>query len=512
MSLRDSFRRLFSGRRRASVPLPPAPRPIRGRYDAAQDTETLTVHWAASDALDADAAHSLAVRKKLRERMRLELTNNAYARGIIETHANYVIGTGPKLRMQTASPGFNKMVEEDWRRWCLATGFNHKLRLQFVAKIGDGEGLARLVSNPAIDDLVQLDLSLFECDRLTGRYLIPPSESYIDGITFDEYGNPVSYDVLRRHPGAAWQGVWAASDYETVDARFIVHWFKATRPGQHRGVPELAPSLNLFGQARRHRGAVLTAAEVAASITGYFESPASVDADEAAPLSTIPIEQGMVMTTPAGSPFAQVKSEQPSTTHAEFMRQILMEEARPLSMCYSIASCDSSQENFSGGRLNRHTYYANVKVERASAETMAVNPVFAAWFRERSLLYRFKGVGVPIPEENAKHSWDWPAMPEISEEETAKARQTALRCGATRLGSIYAEDGLDFEDELEAMATEYGVTVDEMRRILLYATLVRPTGRERDGEDPESQDADSSSAVSAMNRPPSRANGFHLRT
>jgi capsid protein len=512
MSLRDSFRRLFSGRRRASASSPPALRPIRGRHDAAQDTDTLAVHWQAADACDADAANSLAVRKKLRERMRLELTNNAYARGIVETHANYVIGTGPKLRMQTASPGFNKMVEEDWRRWCLTTGFNHKLRLQFIAKVGDGEGLARLVSNPASNDSVTLDVSLFECDRLTSRYLIPPGENYIDGITFDEYGNPSAYDILRRHPGAAWQGVVAASDYETVDARFIVHWFKATRPGQHRGIPELSPALNLFGQARRHRGAVLTASEVAASITGYFESPASVDADEATPLSTIPIEQGTIMTTPAGSPFTQVKSEQPSTTHAEFMRQILMEEARPLSMCYSIASCDSSQENFSGGRLNRHTYYANVKVERASAETMAVNPVFAAWFRERSLVYRANKIGSPIPEANAKHSWDWPAMPEISEEETAKARQTALATGSTRLGAIYAEDGLDFEDELEAMAAEYGVSVDEMRTILLDANLRKPAATATpDRPEPDTSNGDGEDVAAGSSRF-RRSNGFNLRT
>jgi len=39
------------------------------------------------------------------------------------------------------------------------------------------------------------------------------------------------------------------------------------------------------------------------------------------------------------------------------------------------------------------------------------------------------------------------------------------------LGSIYAEDGLDFEDEVAAMAQEFGLTVDEMKARLLECAL-----------------------------------------
>jgi hypothetical protein len=62
-------------------------------------------------------------------------------------------------------------------------------------------------------------------------------------------------------------------------------------------------------------------------------------------------------------------------------------------------------------------------------------------------------------------------MPQIDDAKTANARKIALGCGSTRLGRVYAEDGLDFEDEVTAMAQEYGVTVDEMRVKLLDANF-----------------------------------------
>jgi capsid protein len=60
---------------------------------------------------------------------------------------------------------------------------------------------------------------------------------------FDEFGNPKEYHLLKAHPGSGMAAVGA--DYEHVPAESMVHWFRAERPGQSRGVPELTPSLPL---------------------------------------------------------------------------------------------------------------------------------------------------------------------------------------------------------------------------------------------------------------------------
>lgn len=485
MSILQSIARAFSRTRGRRVQGAFPGRFVRGRYDAAQTTDTMGLHWANANASDSDACNTLSIRKKLRERMRYELANNSHARGIVSTHANYVIGIGPKLRMQSSSRGFNQMVESDWQRWCKAVGSQHKLRLLFTAKVGDGESIGRLFTNPAVDNDVKLDIALVECDRLTAPVSIVDTDQYVDGITYDEFGNPIFYDILKRHPGASWTGLLRADDFDHVPAESVVHWFRADRPGQHRGIPELTPSLNLFGQGRRFKEAVISAAETAASIAAYLEMGVSPqdDPDEAEPWTSVEIQKGMMMAGPAGATPHQMKAEQPATTYDMFIRSMVSEEARPINMPYNIAACDNKDQNFSGGRLNHHTYFVYVNVERSLAETHVVDRVFAVWFREQSALYRAAGYGQSLP--TPKHSWDWPAMPQIDDLKTAKARQTALSVGNTRLGLIYADDGLDFEDELPLMAAEYGVSVDEMRKRLLDCNLQlkQQTGEDQDGSD-----------------------------
>lgn len=497
MSIFSSIRRAFSSGRVAARPA--LSTPIHARYDAAQTTIDMGNHWANADALDADAANSLAVRQKLRNRSRYEIANNPYAKGMVSTHTNYVIGTGPKLRVQTGTTGMNSMVEAAWNRWCKATGFAAKLRTMYTAKTGDGEGLAKLVSNPAISDVVQLDVVPFECDRLTSPVMFAPSENYIDGITFDEFGQPESYDVLRRHPGAAWAGLAMPQEYDRVKAADVLHWFRRDRPGQHRGIPEIASSLNLFGQARRYREAVIAAAETAADFAAVLQmGPTSDGNDEAIPFTTMPIEKRMLTATPAGATLAQMRSEQPATTYDMFNRNIICEEARSLNMPYNIAACDSSNYSFSGGRLDHLTYYVSVDVERSEAELFILDRVFDVWFREATLANQWTFDASPAP----KHSWDWPAMPQIDQEKTASARKTALGCGATRLGSIYAEDGLDYEDELTAMAFEYGVTVEEMKARLFAVNL------QQNSQPAGTKDTPSDSSGGS---PTAKANGFSTR-
>ncbi|MEA3366566.1 MAG: hypothetical protein U9R68_00465 [Planctomycetota bacterium] len=65
------------------------------RYDAARTTDDNSRHWIHADNLSADAANSPEVRRLLRNRTRYEVANNSYARGIVDTLANDLIGTGP---------------------------------------------------------------------------------------------------------------------------------------------------------------------------------------------------------------------------------------------------------------------------------------------------------------------------------------------------------------------------------------------------------------------------------
>jgi capsid protein len=498
MKLPGIFRRIIGqnepARRPAVQPLPT--RPVNARYDAAQNTTEMQNYWAAADALDADACNSYAVRRTLRNRSRYQIANDGDARGIVSTNTNYNIGTGPTLRMQTGSPGMNAMVEAAWQRWCNAAKFNKKLRTLHKAKCGDGEAFAQIIHNPLIADVVQLDLAPIECDRVTDPMGMMATPRYIDGIQFDEFGNPISYDVLRIHPGS--NTAWPTAQkniYDTIPAQFMVHWFREDRPGQHRAVPEMSSSLNLFGMDRRYSEAVLTAAETAADISAVMEQQwVNNDDDVTAPFSSIPIEKRMLIATPPGAKLSQFKAEQPTANYIDLKQENSRGKARPLNMPNNIARADSSGYSFSGGKLDHKTFFVSIDIERQDAESDVLDPIFAAWFIEARKQYGWTFDAAPPP----KHSWDWPGKPVIDETKAADANGTNLSNGCTTLSRVYAEAGLDFEDEIQLMASDYGVTPEAIRQKLFEKMLGPPNPIAA----PPAKKTDP-----AADNPPARANG-----
>lgn len=462
MGMIAGIRRAFSRRQPVTVDMDTA-RPIRGGYDAASLDGMNTRHWAAADALDADSANSKTVRQRISRRARYEFANNGQGKGVQLTQANYVVGRGPKLRMQTGSPGFNSMIEAEWKRWAKEVKLAKKLRTAVKAKVSDGEPFIIITQNPRMRHRVQLGLRMVECEQVTTPYLGTNEPNKIDGIEFDEYGNVLFYDVLKHHPGnSQWGGM--GQEVERVPARFMLHLFREDRAGQHRGVSEVGSSLNCYAQGRRFREAVLTGAENIANFSVFLKTQLlpSTEADIVRPLSTLPIDKGMLTALPSGYDAFQPKPEQPSATYAEFTREQSGEQARPLNMPNNIARADSSGYSFSGGKLDHLTYFVSVDVEQQDIEEDVLDPLFEVWFAEAVLRF---GWGVPAdPPPN--HGWDWPEKPVIDEAKHANANKTNLSTGVAVLRRVYAKNGLDFEEELPNMAEDYGITVDEMRTAL----------------------------------------------
>lgn len=436
-------------------------RSVRASYDAARDGHNAQ-HWVYADGLDADSANSLPVRKVLTRRSRYECSNNGFAKGIQITQANYVIGRGPKLRMMTKSAGFNSMVEEAWKRWCKRVHLSRKLRTAVMAKVQDGEGILQAVTSRNLRDTVKLNVLGIETERMTTPYLEAFKVGQIDGIEFDEDGEPAYYHILKQHPGGPWSGVNPTPD--KVPARFVFHLFRLDRFGQHRGVPETTPTLNLFANSRRYREATVAAAENIANFSILLKQPSAADdgPDVSRPFTTMPMEKGMMVALPADNEAFQPKAEQPTATYAEFTRSQLAEEARPFSMSYSIAACDSSGNSFSGTKNDHQIYYVAVDVEQEDVETIILDPLFELWFDEA-----VKAYGWAVSADTAPpHDWGWPAKPKIDEQKTASARATDLASGVATLDDLWIEDGYDPEDQYAKLAAGYGLTVEEVKRRL----------------------------------------------
>lgn len=420
---------------------------LRARFDAAQTTKDNARHWAAAEFLSADAEADSATRKILRTRARYEVQNNSYARGIVSTLANDTVGTGPRLQMLFDDEKLNKEIEHDFAAWAKRTHLASKLRTIRMAECQDGEGFIILAQNPNLRSDVKLDLQLVEADRVTDDEL-QCDERSVDGITFDQFGNPKTYKVLKSHPGGTDS---FGNEWVIVKAENMIHVFRQDRPEQHRGIPEITSALPLFAHLRRFTLAVVSAAEAAADFAGvlYTDAPANGEADAVEAMDSIQLERNMLLTMPGGWKMAQVDPKQPVTTYGEFKREILNEISRCLNIPFNIAAGNSSGYNYASGRLDHQTYYKALKVDRAHMEEIILDRILESWLNEWRLLKKRT-----IDHCDCRHVWFWDGQEHVDPQKEANAQSVRLQSRTTSLASEYAKQGKDWETELRQIARE----------------------------------------------------------
>lgn len=444
---------------------------IRARFDAAQTTKDNAKHWAAAEFLSADAEADPAVRKILRTRARYEVQNNSYARGIVSTLANDTVGTGPRLQMLLDGEEMNHEIEHDFALWAKRVRLAEKLRTIRMARCQDGEAFILMAQNPRLKTNVKLDLQLIEADRVTDDEFQKDTSS-VDGIVFDQFGNPVAYKVLKSHPGSR-------DSFETktitVKAENMIHVFRQDRPEQHRGIPEVTSALPLFAHLRRFTLAVVSAAEAAADFAGvlYTDAPANGEADAVEAMDSIQLERNMLLTMPGGWKMAQVDPKQPVTTYGEFKREILNEISRCLNIPFNIAAGNSSGYNYASGRLDHQTYYKSLKVDRSYIEDVVLDRVLEMWLAEWRLVAKKE-----IDTCDCRHMWFWDGQEHVDPQKEANAQSTRLQSRTTTLAAEYARQGKDWETELKQIAKEQSL----MKKLGIAPEEAVPQKEEREEE------------------------------
>lgn len=444
-----------------------------GRFwDAEQNDLAIKNHFADADGGSADVHASPEARKKIRERARLEYSNNSYVRGIVDTHVNGIIGSGPRLSIDADQAGTTyeiaRAVERGWEAWAIASQWYDRLRLAFQAEQVDGEGIAILATDERQAHPVKLAWKLVECDQLESplgmAYAAPNADGsrHVDGIDVDAFGRHLRYYFLKSHPGS----VWASQEYAPpVDASEVIHLFRMLRPGQTRGVSALAPMLVPAAMLRQYTNAVLKSARRAASLTfvmktNQFED----DSPLVAPYDEVPIHDDSGMTLPEGYEIQQLKPEQPTGTYGEFKREIVSEMARPFGMPYNKAAADSSSYNYASGRLDHQDHGLLQRIQQDRIEIVACDTTFAAYCNEavlrddselftpevREFLNRWLLTAEKIP----PHMWHWDQVEHADPLKEASADAARLANNTITLQDIYAKRNKDWRRSLEQRANE----------------------------------------------------------
>ncbi len=475
------LKNLFAGRTtRGSASKDPARAKSRrprwkGGYDAAQDTAENRKHWQAADGNGPIFASAFYDRKVIRERARYEVANNSYAKGIVLTLANNLIGTGPTLQFNLPEEASNRRCEWAWSTWSKAIGLTAKLRVMKQAKTVDGETFGFLATNPSLPTSVKLDLKVLESDQVTTPQIVYRNWAQVDGIEYDEFGNPSIYHVLKGHPGDWWIGL---NEYDRVAARSVLHWFREDRPGQPRGLSELTPSLNLFAQLRRFTLATLGAAETAANHAAVLKSMLDPNTDDdidvPEPFEELEITRNMMTVLPPGWELGQFDVKHPTTTYEMFVKVLLREIARCLCMPWNIAAGDSSSYNYSSARLDHLLYRQCMLVEREDCTGDILERLFAAWLDEAVMVPGLLPEGIPALAANVPHTWHWPAWDFIDPVVEQQAATEALNTNRTEsLASVIASRGGDWRQVIRQQEEE-ALYRDEVRAQLRAARNQTP--------------------------------------
>ena len=446
-----AFTDLFRRRRQPQ----PSDRPLaRARFEAAERGDDYK-HWSGADAFSADKALSPEKRRVMRNRARFERANNSYLAGISATLAYDLVGTGPRLQLDIGASEAAREVEEAFYDWGTLVDLPAKLRTMREALVTDGEAFALMINNPRLPG-VQLDLRLLEAEMVATptelmRQTIDAEGNTVDGLEFDDVGNVIAYQVLNFHPGSNYRV--NNLQFQRVPANQMMHWLRVQRPGQNRGMPEVAPALRLFGQLRRYTEAVIAAAETAADFAAFIHSNSpAAEVDEVDAFAELEIRKRTLTTLPEGWNISQLRAEQPTSTYADFKKEILNEIARCLQLPYNVAALDSSSYNYASGRMDHQVYGMNLRVDRDHLERIMLDRVLAAWVNEASLAGVIPPGLPPFSEWN--WAWGWDGREHVDPAKEAAAAQTRLATHTTTLAAEYARQGKRWDEQLRQIAAE----------------------------------------------------------
>ncbi len=431
---------------------------INARYENSLTNDENQRQWSMTDFFSAKAANNFATRRSLRVRSRYEVSNNPFLFGICCDNASDVVNTGPTLQCLRSSNDENRQIERAWNDWCAEVDYTEKLRTIKLAKTVDGEGFLILKTVKDMEHPVKLYPVDVEADQITAYMPGNLNELWIDGLTLHPVtGRPVSYTVLRSHPGDWWFPNMNPYQESKVLAKHVIHWFVKFRPGQVRGVPAFTTSLDMFTELRSFRKAVLARANTAANLSAVLENTVA-PADEAgtytaSPFSSVPIDRNTMVELPHGLSLKQFSTGEPSTTYQSFQEACLGEACRPLSYPLNLALGSSQKFNFSSTQLDHKNYRNGMGVERTDCDKAASDKIFKAFIEE--------GILVPglLPKSvrsvaDVPHEWHWPGFLPLDAVADSTADHARLSNGTMTWQQFWASRGYDWREVMKQQADE----------------------------------------------------------
>lgn len=458
-----------------------------GGYRSTSPNNRNTAGWLTSTgSADTDSLPDL---QKLREQSSDLVRNEALPAGIIAANVTAVVGTGivPQSRVNAEFLGISQEEADKWQSRAEVifnqaadrTHWDSEHNLTFwqqqamvqrsTKERGDAFAVRRYIERPG--KKLGLCVQLVEGDRVS----TPTDANTLDkdiraGCERDANGAPVAWHFAKVHPGERFlsRPVTDATKWTRIDARdgngdpLVLPVIPRLRPGQSRGVPYLAPVIEMLKQLTRYTEAEIAAAVVSGMLAVMVKSPAPVSplgnamqvpgmVVGQAPNTTQKItrlQSGMILDLAPGEEIEVVDSTRPNTAFDAFVTSVLRQIGAALEVPFEIL-VKHFTSSYSASRAALLEFWRFVLRERDFLVTSFCQPAWEWAITEAVATGLLSAPGF-FEDPLIRSAWlgaDWvgQGLPQLDPLKEAAAAEAWNGLGIWSLQDISAQQGRDYD-------------------------------------------------------------------
>ncbi|UQR66208.1 phage portal protein [Bradyrhizobium sp. C-145] len=412
----------------------------------------------------------------LRARARDVLRNNPHATAAVENFAGNLVGAGIKPSSLIEQIETREEVMQAWLDWtdeCDADGLVDFYGMQSLiarALFEAGECFVRFRPRRPEDGLsTPLQLQVLESEMLPywdNRFA--PNGNYImNGVEFDLVGRRAAYWFYIQHPGdSPIEPEGFTTEQVRVPANQVLHIFRATRPGQVRGVPLVTPAMVKLYFLDQYDDAELDRKKLAAMFAGFITSSAPEDIlpdvtdPENSTSSTVgiaPLEPG---TMQALLPGEDIKFSEPADvggSYEAFQYRNQLAVFSAMGVPYMLGTGDTRRASYSSLRGVIVEYRR--RLEQLQHNVMVFQfcrPVWQRWMNDAALAGTIALPGFADQQRQlSRAKWIAPRFEWVDPLKDRQAEKLAVDSGFKSRSDVIEAEGYDPEETDERIAADH---------------------------------------------------------